>query len=97
VHIWQKKDQETVSPDLGIERFQIAHDDYLIEWQSNKLKSATVDPGETSMGIKQSPVLMMQSGIIDEEHQFLIAYLDQCEIDIIKVVQKKLMESHQAI
>jgi len=97
VHVWQKKDQEIDSSDLGIERFQIAHDDYLIEWQNNKLKSATVDPGEISMGIKQSPVLMMQSGIIDEEHQFLIAYLDQCENEIIKVIQKKLMESHQAI
>ena len=94
IHIWQKRELENQHPDMGIEKFQIAHDEYLIEWHNSKLKSAIVDPGDTSMGIKQSPVLFMQSGIVEKEHQFLVSYLEHSETEIIKVLRTKLVENH---
>ncbi|MDH4263371.1 MAG: hypothetical protein OEV78_10040 [Spirochaetia bacterium] len=58
IHIWQKK-QPSSDGTNEITRFQVALDDDILEWKDSHVRYGEVDSGETEMGIKRTPVMMM--------------------------------------
>lgn len=79
LHIWQKKDEMGAAPQFGMEKFQISHADKIIEWNGKELTYGSVDSGESRIGMKQSPMMMMGREVDREELSFCRQYLNDRE------------------
>ena len=73
LHMWQF--EEGTKNKFGIVRFQIDHNGHLLEWAKGKLKYGNLDSGDKSFGIKESPIMMMNSEVNEEERFALVSYL----------------------
>ncbi len=76
LHIWQKKEAMNIAPDFGVEKFQLGHADKIIEWNGTSLTYGDVDLGEARIGMKQSPMMIMQSAVNVKELEFCRDYLN---------------------
>jgi len=89
LYIWQNENMIEAS-DFGIEKFQIAHKNHILEWKKNsKLKYGRIDEGDNPMGMKRSPMICLREEVDVDELKFIIFYIKN--IDDNKLKEKNFL------
>ncbi len=97
--IWQKAEQVENTENFGIEKFQFSHRSHILEWREGApLKYGQVDDGSNPMGMKRSPMMMLQSTINRKAFELIVGYLEQQELaPDLRHILKTLKEFEHAL